>query len=90
MTIGELVPGVRPEDVLPGASAAAESFTVLEAASVGIVGGLPVLTVRFTADGDEQAARIGEAIVLGTAAFAFIPRVRMTRRVGARWQTLRA
>lgn len=88
MTIGALRPGVAPAEVLPGATAAAEAFTVVEAGAVNVVAGEARLTVRFTAETAEEADRIGRAVVDGTGAFAHIDAVRMTRRVGSRWSTL--
>jgi hypothetical protein len=88
MTIGALMPGVSPAEVLPGATAAAESFAVVEAASVNAVAGEARLTVRFTSDSDADAVRVADAVAAGTSAFAEVRQVRATRRVGSRWTAL--
>ncbi len=84
-SVGRLRPGVRPEAVEPAASAAAAELTVVEASSVDVVAREARLTVRFMADGVEDALRIAEHTVARIGELAEVGGWRLTERVGGRW-----
>lgn len=85
LTIGALVNGHGPAEVLPAASDAAQSVAVLEAADVSVVSGAPRITIRFTADDDEVARQVSQHVVASTAAIARVTMARVTARSGSRW-----
>jgi hypothetical protein len=89
MTIGALRAGVNPESVLPTAAEATREFGTVEAADVGIVAGMPRVTVRFTADDAELALQIGRHVVEATATAAEPVAWKVTERVGGRWYVVR-
>ena len=89
MTIGALKPGVAPDSVLPAAADAAREFCTVEAADVGIVAGMPRVTVRFTADDAELALQVGRHVVAVTGMAAEPLAWKVTERVGGRWYVVR-
>ena len=85
VAIGTLRAGVRPDAVLPAAAEAAAERTVVEASSVDVVAREARLTVRFTADGVDEAIAVAEHTVDRLAADAQTGRWSVTERVGGRW-----
>ena len=61
--IGLPQPGVAAPDVLPQAVAVAEALTTVEAHDVAVVRGQARVTVRFQADDDQIARRVGWAVL---------------------------
>ena len=80
---------VDPADVLPAAVAVAREHTAVEAGQIHIVGGEPVLTVRYEAPDDVTAAAIGRAVVTRVDELVDVEGSRVTRRFGARWYPMR-
>lgn len=85
LSVGLLRPGVEPASVLPAAVEAARERTTVEAYDVGVVRGQARLTVRFTADDDEDALAIGRRVRATVATLAEVDDARLHRRFGARW-----
>lgn len=88
-TIGRLAVGVRPERVLPTASAAAAELAQVESADLAVVSGYPRITVRFAADDPEAAARVAAHAFDATSRVAELFTPKLTRRVGGRWIEVR-
>lgn len=89
ITIGELRPGVRPEQVLPTATEAAAAITTVEAFDLGIVAGAPRIVIRFTADDETVARRVAVHVIQATDAVAQPLFPKLTRRDGGRWYVVR-
>ena len=89
-TVGLLRPGVDAPDVLPDAVAVARALTTVEAFDVQVVGGTARVTVRYEADGDQSARRIGWAVLARLDELAEISGRRVTRRYGSRWYPVEA
>jgi hypothetical protein len=87
--VGVLRGGIDPEAVLPAAAGAARELTTVEAWDLGIVHGEARITVRFTADGDDEAARIGRHTSAAVTAMADVRSPQLTRRWGNRWYPVR-
>jgi hypothetical protein len=90
LTVGVLRPGVDAPAVLPAAAEAARTLTKVEASDVAVVSGEARITVRFLADDDAAASRIGHQVVLRVDDLADVSKPRLTRRYGGRWYPLRA
>lgn len=88
MAIGRLAPGVRPDELLPLAAAAAADLTTLEASSVNLVSGQARLTVRFSADEDDLARQIAHQVAGATSASAEVTDWWITRGPGSRWKRI--
>ena len=88
--IGLLQPGVAAPDVLPQAVATAEAMTTVEAYDVAVVRGQARVTVRFQADDDQTARRVGWAVLARLDELADISGRSVTRRFGSRWYPVRA
>lgn len=88
-TIGRLAPGVHPERVLPTASAAAAELAQVEAADLAVVSGYPRITVRFSADDADSAARVAARAFDATSQVAELLTPKLTERVGGRWIEVR-
>ena len=80
--IGLLQPGVAAPDVLPQAVAVAEAMTTVEAHDVAVVRGQARITVRFQADDDQTARRVGWAVLARLDELADISGRSVTRRFG--------
>lgn len=89
VTIGALRPGVEPPSVLPAAARAAAELTTVEASDLGIVSGMPRITVRFTADDAETAQSIAAHVVSVVSTLAEPLAATMTERVKGRWYVVR-
>ncbi len=85
LAVGTLRPGVDPVAVLPAAADAARALATVEASDVGIVRGRPRITVRFTADTDDVAHAVADAVLARAEQLAATSDGRLTRRWGARW-----
>jgi hypothetical protein len=85
LAVGTLRPGVDPATVLPAAADAARALATVEAADVGVVRGQPRITVRFTADSDDAAHAVADAVRARTEQLAATSDGTLTRRWGARW-----
>lgn len=85
VSIGALRAGVLPQAVEPAAVAAAAELTVVEASGVDVFAREARLTVRFTADGPEEAIRVARHTVERVGAVAEPVRWQLTERVGGRW-----
>lgn len=85
MTIGMLRNGITPDTVLPTAATAAAALTTVEASDLGIVAGVPRITIRFTADDGEIAGQLGYHVAQATDAVADVLSWRVTERVKGRW-----
>lgn len=83
--IGALVAGVTPDAVLPAAAAGAAALTTVEASDLAVVGGLPRLVVRFTAEDRPDAQQVAMSVLEATRAVAQPLTCTITRRVGGRW-----
>lgn len=83
--VGLLRPGVAAPDVLPQAVDVAQGLTVVEAFDVAVVRGEARVTVRYEADDDQSARRIGWAVLARLDELADISGRSVTRRYGARW-----
>ncbi len=88
--VGLLQPGVAAPDVLPEAVATAEAMTTVEAHDVAVVRGQARVTVRFQADDDQSARRVGWAVLARLDELADISGRSVTRRYGSRWYPVRA
>jgi hypothetical protein len=88
--VGLLRPGVAAPDVLPDAVAVARAQTTVEAFDVQVVGGAARVTVRYEADDDQTARRIGWAVLARLDELAEISGRRVTRRYGSRWHPVEA
>lgn len=84
-TVGLLRPGTQAPDVLPEAVAAARALTTVEAFDVGVVRGQARVTVRFQADDDQAARRVGWAVIERLDELADTTDGHLTRRWGNRW-----
>lgn len=84
-SVGLLRPGTVAPDVLPQAVATARALTTVEAFDVGVVRGAARVTVRFQADDDRSARRIGWAVLERLDELAEISDGHLTRRYGNRW-----
>jgi hypothetical protein len=89
LAVGALRAGTDPESVLPRAAGAARGLTTVEAWDIGVVRGEARITVRFTADDDDEAVRVGRRTSAAVAALADVGPPRLTRRWGARWYAVR-
>ena len=87
-TVGRLLPGVRPEEVLPAAAEAVAELTTVEASSVSLARGVPQAVVRFTAEDDEVARQIGAWAVTAAERRAEVEDARLARRSGSAWRTV--
>lgn len=85
VAVGLLRPGVRPDAVVPAAAAAVAERTVVEASSLDVVAGEARVTVRFTADGVDDALPTAEHAVERLQTLARTGAWRLTERVGGRW-----
>lgn len=85
LPIGDMRVGRVPEDVLPAAVDGARELTDVEAWDVGVVRGVPRVTVRFTADDDEEAFRVAELTRARTNLVAQVLGVDVLRRFGSRF-----
>jgi hypothetical protein len=90
VTVGALRPGVEPPALLPAAADAAAALTQVEASDVAVVRGEARITVRFLADDDRAASRIGHQVVMRVDELAELTKPRLTRRYGGRWYPLRS
>lgn len=86
LTVGLLHPGVPPERLLPEAADAAAETTTVEAKDVGIVGGRPLITVRFTAADDGEAQEVAARVYESARGLAQVSGPSLTQRVGGRWR----
>ncbi|TFC82471.1 hypothetical protein E3T24_13105 [Cryobacterium sp. TmT2-59] len=89
LIIGALRPGVTPDSVLPGMTAAAAELTTVEASDLAVVAGSARATVRFTANDTGMALRVGRQVVAATQARAEPLSWQVTERVKARWYPVR-
>lgn len=89
MVVGLVNAGVDPADVLPTAVAAGRELTAVEAGQVDIVRGQPVVTVRYEAPDDLEAAHVGRTVVARVDGLAVVETSRITRRFGSRWYPMR-
>lgn len=85
LAVGRLRPGVDPATVLPAAADAARVLATVEASDVGVVRGRARITVRFTADTDDAAHAVADAVRARTDELAAASDGRLTRRWGSRW-----
>lgn len=85
VAVGLLRPGVRPDAVVPAAAEAVAERTVVEGSSIDVVAGEARITVRFTADGVEEAIGVAEHAVRRLRSLAETGGWRLTERVGGRW-----
>ena len=85
MTIGALVAGSSPSEVLPTAGAAAADVATLEASDLAIVAGSPRITIRFTADDEDIAAQVATHVVDSTSRVARVQAPLLTRLSAGRW-----
>jgi hypothetical protein len=88
--VGLLRPGVEAPEVLPDAVGVARALTTVEAFDVQVVRGAARVTVRFEADDDQTARRIGWAVLARLDELAEISGRRVTRRYGSRWYAVEA
>lgn len=85
VSVGLLLPGVRPDAVVPAAAAAVAERTVVEASSLDVVAGEARVTVRFTADTVDDALPVAEHAVERLQTLAHTGPWRLTERVAGRW-----
>lgn len=90
LTVGMLRPGTDPAALLPAAADEAAEHTQVEASDVAVVAGEARITVRFLADDDRAASRIGHEVVMRVDELAELTKPRLTRRYGGRWYPLRS
>ena len=88
LTIGALRAGVHPEQVLPAAAEAARERTTVEAWDLSVVRGEPRVSVRYTAQDDDQSVDLGRRVRATVSALADVGASRLDRRYGARWYRL--
>jgi hypothetical protein len=88
VTVGRVLPGTRPEQVLPAVADAVAELATLEASSVSLARGVPQAVVRFSADDDEIAVQIAEHAAATVARLAEVRGSRLARRVGGAWRTV--
>ena len=70
---------------MPAAADAVAERTVVEASSLDVVSGEARVTVRFTADGVDEAIPVAEHAVARLRGLAQTGSWRLTERVGGRW-----
>ena len=85
VAVGVLRPGVRPDAVLPAVADAVAERAVVEASSIDVVAREARVTVRFTADGLDDAIPVAEHAVARLQGLAEARAWRLTERVGGRW-----
>ncbi|WP_425955762.1 hypothetical protein [Xylanimonas sp. McL0601] len=85
LAVGALQPGSDPAAVLPAAADAARALATVEAWDVGVVRGQARITVRFTADADDDAHRVADAVHDAVDRLADTWGLQVTRRWGNRW-----
>lgn len=83
--IGALLPGTDPAAVLPAGAQAARELTTVESYDLAIVHGQPRITVRFTAEDDDEAVQVARRVVRGVSSLAEVRQLELTRRWGPRW-----
>lgn len=83
--VGLLRPGTAAPDVLPEAVEVARGMTTVEAFDVALVRGAARVTVRYEADDDQTARRIGWAVLARLDELAEVSGRSVTRRFGSRW-----
>ncbi|RYV51521.1 hypothetical protein [Pengzhenrongella frigida] len=83
--IGLLRPCIRPDVVLPAAADAARRMTTVESSDLAVVRGEARIDVRFTAEGNDEAARIARRVHAAVDALATVTAPDLSRRSGARW-----
>ncbi|MHA7174617.1 hypothetical protein [Arthrobacter monumenti] len=92
LSILELRPGHRPEDVMESATAAVGSAHLIEAHHLDVVAGIPRITVRFmvetSTDADENDAACQAATNMRHAVqqVADVGRLGVLRRNRGRWE----
>jgi hypothetical protein len=84
--VGFLRPGVSPDVVLPAAAAAARETTTVESYDLAVVGGEARINVRFTAEGNDEAALVARRVHDAVVALAGVRTPDLARRDGPRWQ----
>ena len=85
VAVGLLRPGVRPDAIVPGIADAVAERAVVEASSLDVVAGEARVTVRFTADGVDEAIPVAEHAVARLRGLAQTGAWHLTERVGGRW-----
>lgn len=75
--------------MLPEAARAAGELTTVEASDLGIVSGMPRITVRFTADDSAFAQRVAGGVVSVVSSLAEPLATTVTQRVKGRWYVVR-
>lgn len=83
--IGMLHPGITPDAVLPAATAAARGTTTVESSDLAVVHGEARITVRFTADGNDDAIVVAQRVQRGVVGLAEVRAPGLARRSGPRW-----
>ena len=84
--VGLLRPGVVPDDVLPAAAAAARATTTVESFDVAIVRGQAQISVRFLAQGNDEAGVIASRVHAAVSELAAVAGPDLARRYGPRWR----
>ncbi len=74
-----------PDAIVPGVADAVAERAVVEASSLDVVAGEARVTVRFTADGVDEAIPVAEHAVARLRGLAQTGAWRLTERVGGRW-----
>jgi len=83
--VGPLLPGSRPDDVLPAAASAARATTTVESFDVAIVRGRARINVRFVARGNDEAVVIASRVHAAVGELADVTDSDLARRSGPRW-----
>ena len=75
--------------MLPAAARAAAELTTVEASDLGIVSGMPRITVRFTGDDPAFAKRVAGHVVATVSSLAETLAATVTEGVKGRWYVVR-
>ncbi|UCR88280.1 hypothetical protein [Mycetocola spongiae] len=88
LSIGELNPGIAPDELLPAVAAAAAERAVVEASEVRVVSYTAQLVIRFTAEDADRAIEVATHTAARARTLAEVPRSIITRREKGRWLPL--
>lgn len=86
--VGLLRPGSTPDVVLPAAAAAARETTTVESYDLAVVAGAARINVRFTAEGNDEAALVARRVRAAVGALAGVTDPELSRRYGPRWHSV--
>lgn len=87
--VGNLRPGVEPEQLLPAAADAAATLTTVEARDVVLARGVAMVHVRFTAPDDGDADVVARRVEDAVRRLAVAGHGRLEASSRGRWRLVR-